>query len=299
MKLYRLLPVLLAIFNATACVPLSGDRILARDLASANSQFSALPSTLQLGYAPVPGSSRVFTVGELEQIARTGEVILSAPTELCFEFPLHVPVESEYLKPMRQALAPEASLQILEMSSASIPSGRVVFPASGLEPPTGHDKSQLWRGYVQYTESRRVPVWAKVAVSMTYSAVVARKELRAETTIDATSIQIETHTGPVSRIPSASLADQVIGLVVRQTVIVGAEIPLSILEKPLVTRRGDLVKVEVQSGHTTLRFNAVAQSVSRAGEMADLLNPASGKHFRARVEAGPRAIIVVGGGPAL
>jgi len=47
------------------------------------------------------------------------------------------------------------------------------------------------------------------------------------------------------------------------------------------------------------QITAIAQTTVRAGEIADLRNPISGKIFRARAESGSRAVVVVGRGPAL
>jgi flagella basal body P-ring formation protein FlgA len=299
------LPVVtLQTLAAAGCLPVTGDCILGRDLALADTRLSALPGTAPFGYAPVPGTRRVFTAAELERIARANGVApgpdAAVFAEVCFEVPLHVPADAEFIESMRRVLPGEASVRLVDAGRSAIPVGRIEFPLSGLEPPAaGGDAAQLWRGFVQFTDSRRIAVWARVAVVVTYPAVVTRKDLAPETPIEATSLQIETRSGPLKREATASRIEDVAGRVVRRPLRSGVEIPVSLLDEPPAIRRGDLVRVEVRSGLAVLRFDAIAETTVRAGEMAELRNPISGKTFRARAEPGSKAVVVIGKSPAL
>lgn len=48
--------------SAPGCVAIEGERILAGDLARALPAFSAIAPEIELGYAPVPGVRRFFTL---------------------------------------------------------------------------------------------------------------------------------------------------------------------------------------------------------------------------------------------
>lgn len=284
---------------SAGCLPVNGDRILGANLASADKRFAALPATLQLGYAPGPGVSRIFTTVELQRIARANRIQAEDFADVCFEIPLHIPADSEFAGAMRKMLPAQASLRLVDLPRAPIPSGRVEFPLSGLEPPAlANDGAQLWRGFMQYTDTRRIALRARVVVTLTYDAVVARTALAADTPIDAASLETETRTGPLKRGATASRIEQVAGRVIRRPLAAGAEIPLSLIDDPPAIRSGDLVRVEVRSGLAVLHFDAVAESTVRAGEYAEFRNPVTGKTFRARAEAGSTAVIVVGKGPA-
>ena len=141
-----------------ACLPVTGDRILASDLARADARFAALPGALPLAFAP-----HVFQVAELERIARANGVAVTSLAEVCFEMQLHAPAEADFLDAMRRSLPASAAITMVEMFPSPIPAGAIVFPATTREP-------QIWRGYVQYTPTRRFPIWARVAVSMTLVA---------------------------------------------------------------------------------------------------------------------------------
>jgi hypothetical protein len=155
----------------SACLPVTGDRILASDLARADARFAALPGDLPLAFAP-----HAFHVPELQRIARVNGLSLESLAEVCFEMQLHAPAESDFLEAMRRSLPPSAIITMVEMFPSPIPAGTIVFPASTRTP-------QMWRGYVQYTPTRRFPVWARVSVSMT---VVARR---------GDTVPVEVHSG--------------------------------------------------------------------------------------------------------
>jgi len=300
MKFFLLLFLTLPAVISARCLPVTGDRIVGADLASADTEFATLPATLQFGYAPSPGASRVFTAIELQRIARANGIQATDFTDICFEIPLHVPVDAEFVQAMRPALPADATLRLVDMARATIPTGRLEFPLPGLEPPAvGNDGAQLWRGFVQYTDTRRIAVWARVVVTVTYATVVTRKALAADTPVDAASLEIQTKTGPLKHEVSASRVEQLAGRVVRRPLPAGTEVPLSLIDEPPAIRRGDLVRVEVRSGLAVLHFDAVAESTVRAGEYAGFRNPATGKTFRALAETGSKALIVVGKGPAL
>ncbi len=78
-----------------ACTPVAGSRIFARDLATADARFAALPSTLAVGFTPTPGAKRVFAAAELARIAKANGLELSGVglsgvvADVCFELAMH------------------------------------------------------------------------------------------------------------------------------------------------------------------------------------------------------------------
>ena len=71
---------------AASCVAVDGDRILARDLASASAAFATVEPDAELGYAPAPGASRTFHPAELKRmIARHGGTPGGEVGPLCIE----------------------------------------------------------------------------------------------------------------------------------------------------------------------------------------------------------------------
>jgi len=286
------------------CFPVAGPRILARDLALADSRFSALPSTLAVGFAPDPGGKRIYTTAELERIGRANGVKLENPADICFELPMRHVREEDAEAAMRRSLPAAAELRIIELAQSDVPAGQLEFPLEGLEPappsaPGAQPWPQLWRGYVKYADTRRAPFWARVSILVNYTAVIASRDLPLNAVVDAALLHIESRTGALTREKVASRIEEVSGRLVKRAVGAGSPIPLSSLTDLPAVRRGDSVQVDVESGAAHLRFTAVAESTANEGDTIELRNPLSGKTFRAKLDHGPRVLLVVTVGQSL
>jgi flagella basal body P-ring formation protein FlgA len=280
------------------CLPVAGDRILGRDLALANPVFAALPVNLTVAYAPAPGTKRVLAQAELARLARANNIQAGNPDEVCFEIPMREIEDTDVLSSMRRSLAADAELSLVELPRTAVPPGRIEFPLSGLEPEIGGVR--LWRGYVEYGETLRMKIWARVKVCRRVEAVVAATDLPLNVPIVAAHLRVETVSTPIGAEQRvAERIEEVLGRVPKKAVTAGSTIPLAILDTPPAVRRGDAVKVEVRSGRARIQIDAIAESAARTGDMVELRNASSGKRFRARLEDGSKALIVIGAGQAL
>jgi hypothetical protein len=62
-------PLLLAMVSQPdGCYPVQDDRIYARDMTAAIPAFAGVPADFALGYAPAPGTRRVFKGAALERL---------------------------------------------------------------------------------------------------------------------------------------------------------------------------------------------------------------------------------------
>ena len=267
---------------ALACSPVTADRILGSDLAVADPRLNALPPSVVVGYAPLPGVKRLFTVADVGRIARMHNIVLDDAHELCFEVPLHALSNSEMVMAMRRVLPDGTQLAITDWPKMGIPGGDILCPLSGLE-PAEMNGAQIWRGFVQYSGTRRTSIWARVELRQSFHAVVATRDLVANTVLDPSSVRSENWTGRIQREPVARTASDVIGKVLGRAVKAGEPFPLAAVAAPPVIRRGETVRVEVRCGPARLALSAVAERDGRNGELIDLRNPSTGKSFRARV----------------
>jgi flagella basal body P-ring formation protein FlgA len=284
----------------TGCIPVTGNRILGRDLAFADPSFSALPASLTIGFAPTPGTRRIYTTLELQRLARANGIGVASPEEVCFDIPMVHLAEEDANTAMRRSLPAGAALKIVELANVDVPKGLLEFPIEGLEPPIASNRGvQLWRGHVKYAETRQASVWARVEVTVTFTAVVAGRDLPADTPIKPGSLRIETRTGRVEREKSAARIEEVQGRIPRRAVPAGSVIPIAILADAPDVRRGDPIAVDVWSGSAHLRFEAVAENAARDGDIVELRNPASGKTFRVRLDPGAKALVVLVDGQRL
>jgi flagella basal body P-ring formation protein FlgA len=281
---------------SAGCLPISGGRILGRDLALADARFATLLATLTVGFPPAPGAQRIYTAAELQHLARANGIQAAGFSDICFELPMQRFAEADAVAAMRRTLPAEAELKVVELAGVDVPAGTVEFPVEGLEPPTPSSHGvQLWRGYVRYAETRRVSVWARVEVTVRVTAVVAGKDLAQGATIKAASLRMETKTTPFDRVNPATRIEDVAGRMPKRPLQAGSIVPLNVLAEAPTVRKGDSVPVIVESGMAWLRFEAIAESAARDGDIVELRNPANGKTFRARLDAGPKAVIVIPG----
>lgn len=294
------LAVLSAVMATAACLPARGNRILGRDLTAADSRFAVLPSTMTIGFAPVPGTKWVFGLAELQRIARANGMPVEGLTEVCFELVMRPLKTEDAVTAMRSALPADAVLRVVELPVTEVPLGQLEFPIKQLEPPLESNHGiQLWRGDVVYAETRRASIWARVEVTTQYKAVVATRDLPADTPIDAGSLRLETRTGPLQTEKSAIRIEDVQGRIAKRAIKAGTPIPMAALAEPPTVRRGDTVTVMVESGPAHLRFEAIAEKSARDGEMVELRNPVNGKTFRAKLNPDGRAVIVINAGHKL
>lgn len=290
--------ILLAIASLASaeCIPVSGDRILVRDIAAVNPAFLALPQNTVVGFAPLPGAVRVFSHTELGSFARAHQIAAGDSKEVCFSV-----ARPELLKgtdaaaAMRAVLPKEALLVVEEVSRMPVPQGAVVFPLESLEPPQPTDPAvQMWKGFVTYAGTRRQPVWARVRITVDRPVLLATRQLRAGEQLSSAAFTLSHQAGPMKREPFVGSLEEVNGRTLLRAVKEGEALSSSALAPPLAAHRGDAVKVEVVNGSTRLFLSAVAETNGFLGQPIQLRNPSTGKTFRARLIKTQTAMITVG-----
>jgi flagella basal body P-ring formation protein FlgA len=295
MSLWFLLLNMLA--HSGPCEMISGDQITGADLARALPMFSMLPRDAVLAYSPAPGGRRVFAPPELEVIAKKYGIAAPQGSKACFEWPLQPLDEGAVRAAIRESLAmPEARVEVLAMSRAQGPLGKLVFPLSGLSTSSNIDPSTpvTWKGEVLYHSSHRFGVWARVRVVATMTRVLATELILPGSAVTAKQVKQEMYDDFPLRNDVARSLDEVIGRVSRRAI--RAELPVfrSDLMEPYQVQRGEIVQVTAISGAAQLSMEAVAQSSGRQGDTISLKNERSGKTFLARIEGKDRALVVVG-----
>jgi flagella basal body P-ring formation protein FlgA len=268
----------------SACFPVTGDRILMRDLSAAVPAFAGADAEQIIGFAPAPGAQRSFSAGELSRLAASNGVVIEA-AGVCFERKLTPLTKEQVLAGLRASLPAGAELELLEFSHVRIPDGTVEFSRSGL-PPARQDSprdSGVWRGSVKYAAAQSMPVWAKVRVWISIPSVFAVQDLQPGKAIEADQIRMgNIDSGPYSKSESLT-AEQVVGLAPRRPIRAGQLIPRSALEMPLLVEQGEMVGLEVRVGGAFLKSKVRAQGSGRAGDTISVRNIESGKTFQARI----------------
>ena len=293
--------LLLAPRNASGCWPVSGDRILARDLAAANPLFLTADPDLPLGFTPFPGTRRTLSGREIAALARKYGLPVAADQvfpNICMERAT-VPLSAVELKAAVEAAfgIDGAQMELLDFSRQLLPPGRLEFKVNELdEPPPGHPETPVtWRGRLVYDGQHSIAVWAKLRIWIERSAVMAAQDLTSGREIQPQQVQVVRRREFPSRARFVEKPDQAIGKILSRSLRAGSPIPADALRLPNEIARGDRVQVRVVDGAAHLGFEAVAVSDGRKGDAISLRNPATGKSFRAVVEEKGKAIVRPGG----
>jgi flagella basal body P-ring formation protein FlgA len=275
-------------------LPLQDDRIYARDVAAAVPAFAGIAADFVLGYAPAPGTRRVFKGDELSRLARNQGVaaeMAQALPDLCFERAMATLEASEVLEAMRSAWGvgnahgSEVRMELRSFSPQIAPQGKVVFPRTGLQLPATSDSQAeaVWRGYVIYGNNRRFAISARARITTTTTRVIAVADLSAGDPVREDQVRLESFdTFAMDDRPARNL-DEVVGFVPRTLIRTGATVLRSQLSRAPEVARGDVVKVDVTAGGAHLLLEGRAETDGFTGKTILVKNLSSGKDFRAQV----------------
>jgi len=272
---------------ATGCLAVEGERVTAGDLSPAGAVFAALPPETSFGYAPAPGAKRVFRAVELQRLAAPHDLSLEPGALVCVARLMEPLTPERLLASMRVSLAnPAARIELVEFTLFGAPRGEIEFPPAGLRRPPVRDPGAavLWHGFVRYNGERRFPLWAKVKITLSSTRVVADRDLRAGTLIEAGQLRLETSEGFPAGEPIATSIEEVVGRVVRRAVVAGSPVALTLLQQAKAVERGEPVRVEASIGSASVGMVGRAVTSGSVGDTVVVRNLHSGKSFPARVD---------------
>ena len=278
---------LAAAWAAPPCAIVEGDRILASDIAPHVPLFAELDPNLVAGFAPAPGSHRIFSGGQLRAIAeRSGIAADGVIPGICFERALAMLTSERIQQAMLATLKTTTmTIHLVEFSRLPVPSGELEFPRASLKIPAGPHREDpaLWRGTVRYSPQHTVAVWARVRIEEERPVVVAVRELRAGAVIAPGDFVILRRTiCPFE--PHLETASDAVGRAARRTIASGSFISQDLIAIPPDIAPGQTVHVVASRGFTRITFDAVARSGGNKGNSIVLLNPESKIPFRAIVD---------------
>jgi hypothetical protein len=215
---------------APGCSPVKGDRILGSDLAEASPAFREVSPDLTVGFAPRPGVRRTISVAELVRIARENHIDTVDMRPVCFERLTAVPAVKEAIAAMRAALdAPDARVEIVELSKTPAPEGTMVFPRERLSDPYGD--TAIWNGYIQY-DGGRFPLSARVRVATHHKRVVAAVNLTPGIPIGTGDVRVDDEFDFPSRAAVLSSVAEALGTISRRFISAGQGITVAAVTVP-------------------------------------------------------------------
>jgi flagella basal body P-ring formation protein FlgA len=277
-----------------ACVQVSSDRIVVRDLVDAVPLLHQLDPDTPVGFAPLPGTERIVSGRELILIAGRHGLTLNDVPDVCIGRVLHSIPPDEMQAALAAALGiGDAQLEILEFSSQPLPPGRLEFQRSSLNqpPPNAPETPVIWRGKLIYDERHSMAVWAKVRIAVDYPVFLATEDIKAGAVVRDTQVKAATVRGFPFSGPSVDSPAAIVGKIARRSIQAGQRFTASALDEAKDVVRGDIVQVRVIEGSATLSFDGIAASSGKKGDSILVHNSASGKNFRAVVEEKGKAVV--------
>lgn len=277
-----------------ACVVVPSEKILARDLAASISLFQGVDPDAVVGYAPLPGVERVLSSRDIVLAARRYGLVIppgDSPASVCVERlvrPLSVDqVRAALLAAFDARQRQEITLEIITFSTQPLPPGRLAFTLATLNKPIGNNAETpvVWPGKLIYDDSGSLSVWAKVRISVDGDAFLAKQDIPKGQAIGADQIAA-THVREFPRLASIRWsAAEIVGKVARRAIPAGQRISPEVLEAPKDVIQGETVHVRVTTGAAIITLEGIAQSSGVKGDHILVHNPASGKSFRAVIDA--------------
>jgi flagella basal body P-ring formation protein FlgA len=268
------------------CLPVSGPRILAEDLARAVPAFAGLAPELALGDAPAPGARRAYGAAELARLALRYGLAVEPGVEACFARPLETLTGERVAAALRAAL-PAARIEVVDFSRQPVPPGELRFPAPVFRADQTSNAPLLWHGVVSASGQADFPVWASVRIRVSGTRAVAAQALVPGRPIERSQLREEPYEGP----PGQPELSEIVGRGPRRPIQAGTPIERQMLEAPADVLRGERVQVEIRSGGVRLTMEAEAQASGSRGAVVGVRNSANGKILRATVADRGRVVI--------
>jgi flagella basal body P-ring formation protein FlgA len=289
-----LLLAMTAVMCRGECLPVATDYIRGRDMAVAFPVFAALAPEARLLISPSAGVERHLRAAEVVNLAKRFNLGVADARDVCFTWRLR-PVSAAAIKNAIEAAASslDAHLTILETPEIRAPEGTLDFAPSGLREVDRQNGVFLWSGWFRYGETRRLPLWAKVRLSVADTHIVAARDLPAETAVTADDLIVTEYERALNRSLVPMTPDQVIGKRTRSRITRGTAILVGALAPIPAVNIGDTVQVDAFDGAAHLVLTAKAEKSGAVGELIYLRNPQSGKRFTGRIN-GPGRVNVGG-----
>jgi len=274
-----------------ACVIVDRSSVTAGDLASVVPEFRLIRADRRLLWAPVPGLTRLLSGPEVQQLAAKESLTIPAGTTVCLQRRTVLFSEEQVVAALRERLPAGAELRLVDYCRLPVMPGRLRFASRPLMRNAGGRPELHWKGVVIDDDQRTAPFWAVVQVLISrpvvravrlipVNAIVAGDDL--EETVERSSL--------IDSAPQLRLAD-LVGKEARRRIDAKQVIQLAWLREPLLIRKGQAVRVMVESGQTRLGLDARALNGGNRGETLLVKSEESGRMFRAQV-TGPGMVAV-------
>ncbi len=280
---------LLFLFQA-GCIAVSGDRILAGDLAPSVAAFSSIDPHSVIGYAPLPGLQRRLTRSELRHALGSRGADADLPASLCVVRRASR-IRPEAIRSAMQAALPEdAALELIDWTAAAVPAGQASFSLAGLR-RTAEPERYVWRGlWMPEGGGRSIPIAARVRIRLRRPVLVAARALEPGIALGPGDVTTQWRDLAFPLGPAQPDPRSLAGYRTRRPIAAGQPVDVAQMIPPPAARAGQTVTLTCASGKIRVSVEAEALTGGRLGDVILVKSPLSGKRLRARLEGPGRAV---------
>ena len=274
-----------------ACVIVDRSSVTAGDLASVLPEFRLIRADRRLLWAPVPGLTRLLTGPEVQQLAAKESLTVPPGTTVCLQRRTVLFSEEQVVAALRERLPAGAELRLVDYCRLPVMPGRLRFASRPLIRNAGGRPELHWKGTVIDDDQRTAPFWAVVQVLISRQVVRAVRPIPVNTLLSGDDVaESVEQSSLVDDVPPLRLAD-LVGKEARRPIDAKQVIQLAWLREPLLIRKGQAVRVMVESGQTRLGLDGRALNGGNLGATLLVKSDENGRMFRAQV-TGPGMVAV-------
>lgn len=294
MKLALVISLACSVWAESRCVVVDHSSVTAGDLAAAIPAFGVISVNRHLVWAPAPGLTRWLKPDELQKLAASAGETVSTAAAICVQRKSVVFTEAQVVAALEERLPVGSEVRVLDYCRLPMMSGQIRFETRPSVRPSGEKQRLHWKGSVVGDDRRTAPFWATVQVRVKRRAVRATRQIPVnailcrddllEATEDASTVEAG---------PSPSLSE-LVGKETTRKIEPQQLIKSSWLRVPQLIRRGQTVRVMVESGQAKLGLDARALSGGNRGDTLMVKNDENGRTLRAEVTGPGEAAIRLG-----
>lgn len=192
--------------------------------------------------------------------------------------------EAEVQAAIRKTLSSsgEVSIKIVDMAKGDYPDGQLEFPLRGAVPPPLFKPACpfFWRGHKISRDGNAIPVWIRVQITTSHQVVRTKVDLIAGQQLKADDLETLNATVCPLLISRDDDPQSYEGLLLKRSLRAGSQLYADLVKPPPVVERGSVVPVEALIGQADIRFEARADFAGYPGQIIQLTNTSSKRHFR-------------------
>ncbi len=289
----RALPLILATsaWAQAGCVLVDRSSVTAGDLSGVLPEFRSIPPDRRLLWAPVPGLTRTLRGPDVQRLAAKEGLAVPSGTTVCLQRRTVLFSEDQVIAALRERLPAGADLRLVDYRRLPMMAGRLRFAARPLVRSASGRQELHWKGTVIDDDQRTAPFWAVVQVLVSRPVIRAVRPIPMNALLSGDDLAESVERSSLGDdVPRLRLAD-LVGKEARRRIDATQVIQVAWLREPPLIRKGQSVRVIVESGQTRLGLDGRALNGGTLGATLLVKSDESGRIFRAEI-TGPGTVAV-------